>query len=127
MRRLLLLAALALSACATGPRMSPAQAVYIAYGSYGAAVRSFADYANGPTADAGIVHQGRTVVDSPETKGAVAFGRAYVACRGSNATTATTPGVVCANWDFSHPSAFAITLRNTAATVLAILAKGKNR
>lgn len=124
MRRFLipLIAALALSACATGPKMTPGQSLYLAYGSYGAAARSFADYAKGPTADPTIVHEGRKIVTSEPVTAAVAFGRAYVACRVDH--NAEVKGIVCVDWDFSKPSSIAITLRATAATVLGLVAQG---
>lgn len=125
MKRFAIIALLALSACATGPKITVGQSLYMAYGSYGAAARSFAEYANGPTADPQIVAQGRRVVDSPEAHAAVGFGRAYVACRVDH--NPEVKGIVCADWDFSHPSGFAIALRNTAATLAAILAKGKTQ
>jgi len=119
--KLALIAALALSACATN-KMTVGQSVYLAYGSYGAAVKSFSEYAQGPSADANIVHAGRRVVDSPEAHAAVGFGRAYVACKGSSNTI--TIVVNCADWDFSNPTTVVFALRNITATLLATLPKG---
>lgn len=123
MKRAILLA-LALSACATGPKMSTGQSLYLAYGSYGAAVKSFAEYAQGPTADPAIVHKGRVIVDSPQAKGTVAFGRAYVACKVE--FNAREKGVDCTNWNFRDPASAANALRNIAATILSTL-KGAHK
>lgn len=118
MKRAILLA-LALSACATGPKMTVGQSLYMAYGSYGAAVKSFAEYAQSPTADPKIVHKGRMIVDSPQAKGTVAFGRAYVACHVE--FNAKDKGVDCTSWNFRDPAGAANALRSITATVLGTL------
>lgn len=114
-----ILLALALSACATGPKMTVGQSIYIAYGSYGAAVKSFAQYAQSPTADPKIVHKGRLIVDSPQAKGVVAFGRAYVACKVE--FNAKEKGVDCTSWNFRDPAGAANSLRSITATILGTL------
>lgn len=123
MRIFVLLAALALPACA-GQVLTPGQSIYSAFGGYKAAVESFRDYAVGPTANPAIVSKGRAIVTSKQARAASTFGRAYVACFGSPATLSADPEVRCAEWDFSRPSTVAITLRNTAAAILATTAQG---
>lgn len=118
MKRAILLA-LALSACATGPKMTVGQSLYMAYGSYGAAVHSFAEYAQSPTADPQIVHKGRMIVDSPQAKGTVAFGRAYVACKVE--FNAREKGVDCTSWNFRDPAGAANALRSITAMILGTL------
>lgn len=115
-RSLGLCAALALSACST--LGTPEQGMYAAYATYSIALKGAADYAESPTAEPAIVHTMNAANQRPEVKAAVTYGRAYVLCQGSNASS--VPGVNCALFDFraSTASAYAITLRSVATALL---------
>lgn len=114
MRRIALLAALALSACAHP--LTANQSIYAAYGSYSAALASAADYAETPGASPAVV--ARLNAANKATATARDYGRAYVECNGRNETVVV--GIDCSVWDFNGATAadFAARLRTAAATLL---------
>lgn len=105
MRRTFLALALAgpalLAGCVTPGSVK--QGMYQAYGSYSIALGAAADYAESPTADPSVVRRLNAANKAAPVQFAIKYGRAYVACSGSNATV--VPGVVCTGWDFSNTTA----------------------
>lgn len=117
MRALIILAALALSACVTPGSVN--QGIYAAYGTYSIALKAAADYAEGPTAEPAVVARLNAVNQRSETKAAVTYGKAYVLCQGDPKATPIA-GVDCSLFDFraSTAQAYAITLRSVATALL---------
>lgn len=114
MRKLLVLALGAGLVACVAPK-TPEQGMYEAFGAYSAAVAAAADYAEGPTADPAVVRALNAVNQSTAVAAARGFGRAYVLCRGSNATVA--PGVDCAAFAFDPATVSAQASALRAATI----------
>lgn len=115
MRRLILIAALVLSACAGKAGlggMSVGQSLYASANTYGSVVHQARLYAEGPTADPKVVHRIRTTITAKQTVAAVNYGKAYVACM--IAQNQPPEGINCLLFDFSEKNArgYAITLRS---------------
>jgi len=110
MKRLMIIAMLALSACATVTAESPAQSVYRAIGAYKAAIAGARVYAQSPTADPEIVAAIATA--TREAKPVVALGQAFAACAADPSANPIDPlGIPapCGSFDFST-----VGLRNIA-------------
>ncbi len=108
---------LALSACSTiGAPETPGQRLYAAYGAYSVSLAGAADYVETPLADPKIVSTLNKA--NKKAKPAVDFAKAYVACKGQNATV--TPLANCAIWNFQPGSvlSYATTLRSVATSLL---------
>ncbi len=117
MKKLFAIAAmLLLAACATVG--SPAQGIYAAYATYSIAVKTAADYAEGPTAEPAIVAKMNAANKRPDVQDAVRYGRAYVLCAGQ--PSGVVGDVQCQLFDFraSTASGYALLLRNTAYALL---------
>lgn len=118
MKKLFILAPLALAACVTPASVD--QGIYAAYGSYAVALNAAADYAETPTADPIVVRKLNALNQSDSIQTAVTYGKAYVLCDGNAQAVAPDPDIDCSLFDFqeSTAQAYAITLRSVAAKLL---------
>lgn len=120
------LVALLVGGCAgTGgiPISTPAQGLYAALGSYDAAVKSAADYAELPTANPTIVHKIKGAKDDKTVQAAVGYARVYAACQAKSVGTAIIPTthvmVDCSLFNFTSNTALGYA--STLNTVVAVL------
>lgn len=123
MRRAVLMAVGALSACST--TLTPSQSVYGAWRAYGEALHVARVYAEGERPSPAIVAAVDDVHESKEVQTAERFAKAYFACRADSQAASQDPQIVCGNWDFSRPSTYVITLRNAASAILLATSKGE--
>jgi len=117
MKRLIILAAVSLSACATvGSPETARQKLYAAYAAYNVAGEAAADYAETPTASPKAVATLNRLRKQAEP--GLYYARAYAACRGDNATALAS--IDCAAFDFRPQTAtgYALVINGAARAIL---------